>query len=162
MISQMIAPGPAVHPTAGRQLDEAVARLRDAAPAFARLPLTDRIALARSMQAGYLRIAEQSVRAACAAKGIPLGTPAESEEWATGPWCVVRHLRLIAESLAALQRTGALQPRVVQPSPALIAAQADVSQLIIKWDDALANRIAADNLLTSLDLVPLRERRCVP
>ena len=106
MISQMIAPGPVVHPTAGRQLDEAVARLRDAAPAFARLPLADRIALARSMQAGYLRIAEQSVRGACDAKGIPLGIPAESEEWATGPWCVVRHLRLIAESLAALQRTG--------------------------------------------------------
>jgi hypothetical protein len=35
---------------------------------------------------------------------------------------------------------------VVQPSPALLAAQADVSQLIVKWDDALANRIAADNL----------------
>ena len=47
---------------------------------------------------------------------------------------------------AALHRTGALQSRVVQPSPALLAAQADVSQLIIKWDDSLANRIAADNL----------------
>ena len=81
-------PAPAtVHPTAQRQLDEAVARLREAAPAFARLPLGDRIALARSMQAGYLRIAEQSVRAGCAAKGIPPGTPAEGEEWATGPWC---------------------------------------------------------------------------
>jgi len=100
-------PAPAtVHPTAQRQLDEAVARLREAAPAFARLPLGDRIALARSMQAGYLRIAEQSVRAGCAAKGIPLGTPAEGEEWATGPWCVVRHLRLVAESLTSLQRSG--------------------------------------------------------
>jgi acyl-CoA reductase-like NAD-dependent aldehyde dehydrogenase len=96
----------AVHPTTQRQLDEAVARLREAAPAFARLSLPDRIALARSMQAGYLRIAEQSVRAGCAAKGIPLGTPSEGEEWATGPWCVVRHLRLVAESLTALQRTG--------------------------------------------------------
>jgi aldehyde dehydrogenase (NAD(P)+) len=91
--------------TAERRLDEAVARLRDAAPKFARLPLADRIVLVRSMQAGYLRIAEQSVQAACAAKGIPPGTPAEGEEWATGPWCVVRHLRLIAESLAALKRT---------------------------------------------------------
>ena len=103
-------PGPpvtsAIHPTSERQLDEAVGRLREAAPAFVRLPLTDRIALARSMQAGYLRIAEQSVRAGCAAKGIPLGTPAEGEEWATGPWCVVRHLRLVAESLTSLQRLG--------------------------------------------------------
>jgi hypothetical protein len=45
-----------------------------------------------------------------------------------------------------MYKTGALQPRVVQPSQALLSAQADISQLIIKWDDALANRIAADNL----------------
>jgi CubicO group peptidase (beta-lactamase class C family) len=50
------------------------------------------------------------------------------------------------EALNELYTTGALKPRVVQPSPALLSAQADVSQLIIKWDDALANRIAADNL----------------
>ena len=58
------------------------------------------------MQAGYLRIAERSVRAGCEAKGISLGTPMEGEEWATGPWSVVRHLRLVAESLDALARTG--------------------------------------------------------
>ena len=50
------------------------------------------------------------------------------------------------DALAALQRTGALQPRVVVPSPALVSAQKDVSQLVMKWDDALAARIAADNL----------------
>ncbi len=50
------------------------------------------------------------------------------------------------DALNELHKTGALKPRVVQPSPALLSAQADVSQLIIKWDDALANRIAADNL----------------
>ena len=52
---------------------------------------------------------------------------------------------LFNDATAALQRTGALQPRVMKPSPALLAAQADISQLIIKWDDALANRITADN-----------------
>jgi hypothetical protein len=34
----------------------------------------------------------------------------------------------------------------VKPSQPLLKAQADVSQLIIKWDDNLAGRIAADNL----------------
>lgn len=53
---------------------------------------------------------------------------------------------LFNEILTALQRTGALLPRVVKPSQALLTAQADISQLIIKWDDALANRVAADNL----------------
>lgn len=53
---------------------------------------------------------------------------------------------LFNDALAALQRTGALQPRLVVPSPALVSAQKDVSQLVTKWDDALAVRIAADNL----------------
>jgi aldehyde dehydrogenase (NAD(P)+) len=83
-----------------------VARLNEGATRFNRLTLGDRIALARSMQSGYLRIAEASVRAGCAAKGIRLGTAAEGEEWATGPWCVVRQLRLVAESLAAIASAG--------------------------------------------------------
>jgi aldehyde dehydrogenase (NAD(P)+) len=104
---------PASTPAAGqarastrRELDTMVARLRDRATAFARLSIRDRIALARSMQAGYLRIAKASVEAACAAKGITPGVPLEGEEWATGPWCVVRHLRLLIESLRAIERTG--------------------------------------------------------
>ena len=96
----------APRPTSQRELDEMISRLRDGAPAFARLSLEDRIALARSMQAGYLRVADRSVQAACAAKGIPPGAPVAGEEWATGPWCVVRHLRLVMESLQALKRTG--------------------------------------------------------
>jgi CubicO group peptidase (beta-lactamase class C family) len=52
---------------------------------------------------------------------------------------------LFNDTLTALHRTGALQPRLVKPSPALLQAQAEISQLIIKWDDALANRITADN-----------------
>lgn len=50
------------------------------------------------------------------------------------------------DAAAALHRTGAMQPRVPQPSRALLAAQKDVTQLVLKWDDALATRIAADNL----------------
>jgi CubicO group peptidase (beta-lactamase class C family) len=52
---------------------------------------------------------------------------------------------LFNDTINTLYRTGALQPRVVKPSPALLKAQAEISQLIIKWDDALANRITADN-----------------
>jgi acyl-CoA reductase-like NAD-dependent aldehyde dehydrogenase len=91
--------------TGPRELDEMVARLREGAVTFARLSIRERIALARSMQAGYLRIAERSVLAGCRAKGIMPGTPLEGEEW-VGPWCVVRHLRLIGESLEAIERTG--------------------------------------------------------
>jgi CubicO group peptidase (beta-lactamase class C family) len=53
---------------------------------------------------------------------------------------------LFNDALAALQGTGGLQPRLVVPSPALVSAQKEVSQLVTQWDDALAARIAADNL----------------
>jgi len=45
-----------------------------------------------------------------------------------------------------LLKTGGLQPRVPQPSPALVSARDAVSRLIAGWDDREADRIAADNL----------------
>ena len=63
--------------------------------------------------------------------------------------------RTVDASLDALARTGALQPRLAQPSPALISARDAVAGLIVKWDDAAADRIAAQNLF----LDESRERR---
>jgi CubicO group peptidase (beta-lactamase class C family) len=54
--------------------------------------------------------------------------------------------RTVDAALDALARTGALQPRVVQPSPALVSARDAVAGLIVKWDDTVADRIAAQNL----------------
>jgi aldehyde dehydrogenase (NAD(P)+) len=93
-------------PSNAHRLDEAVARVGEGAAKLLDLSFDQRIALAGAMQAGYLAIAGDSVRAACAAKGIPLGTPLEGEEWTVGPWCVVRHLRLLQQSLRALKATG--------------------------------------------------------
>jgi CubicO group peptidase (beta-lactamase class C family) len=55
-----------------------------------------------------------------------------------------------------LAQTGGLQPRLVPPSTALVQARDDVSRLVVKWDDALADRIAADNLF--LDQSKARRR----
>jgi Aldehyde dehydrogenase family len=99
-------PGSTPAPTTQSQLEATVARLREGARNFTKLSLDQRVQLAGSMQAGYLRVARASVDAACAAKGIPLGTPLEGEEWCFGPWFVVRHLRLIRQSLLALKHTG--------------------------------------------------------
>ena len=93
-------------PSSAQQLDKAIARVREGAKKFAKLALDERVRLARTMQAGYLSIARASVEAACTAKGIPLGTPMEGEEWTLGPWFVVRHLRLLAQSLRSLEKTG--------------------------------------------------------
>lgn len=54
--------------------------------------------------------------------------------------------RVTDEALAMLAETGALQPREVQPSPALVEARDVVSRLITQWDDREADRIAAVNL----------------
>src|SRR5215218_4398843 len=93
-------------PTTQPQLDNVVARLKEGARKFVGLTLDQRVELARAMQAGYLRVARASVEAACAAKGIPVGSALEGEEWTLGPWFVVRHLRLIRESLLAIKQTG--------------------------------------------------------
>ncbi len=47
---------------------------------------------------------------------------------------------------SALARTGGLTRRQPEPSEALLAAKADVTQLVNQWDDGLADRIAAVNL----------------
>ncbi len=62
-------------------------------------------------------------------------------------------------ALAALARTGALQPRQPEPSAALTGMRADVTRLIQQWDDALADRIAASNLY--LDVAKERRQRAI-
>jgi CubicO group peptidase (beta-lactamase class C family) len=63
----------------------------------------------------------------------------------------------ITTALELLQKTGGLQRRMPEPSPALIQARDEVSRLIINWDDALADKIAAVNLY--LDRAKDRRRR---
>ena len=64
-------------------------------------------------------------------------------------------------ALDALAATGALQPRVPQPSPALRAAQASVDALYDRWDDAAFDALAAENLVldSAAGEAPVRFRR---
>lgn len=87
------------------QLDEKLARLKEAEKSFASLSIEARITLARSMQEGYVNVAERLVQTSCKAKGIKPGTTFETEEWAL-VHAVVRHLRLIQESLRSIRETG--------------------------------------------------------
>jgi CubicO group peptidase (beta-lactamase class C family) len=64
--------------------------------------------------------------------------------------------RVIPAALDALAKTGGLQPRTVQPSAALVEARNAVSQLVERWDEAVAQRIAANNLF--LDVSSDRRR----
>jgi CubicO group peptidase (beta-lactamase class C family) len=60
------------------------------------------------------------------------------------------------QAIGLLAATGGLEPRAVQPSPALTSAKESVSALVENWDDALADRIAAVNLF--LDRSKARRR----
>ena len=64
---------------------------------------------------------------------------------------------VVEQATNALLRTGAMQPRVPQPSAALIDARDKITRLVDKWDDGLADAIAADNLF--LDQSKERRRR---
>jgi hypothetical protein len=53
---------------------------------------------------------------------------------------------VVGAAFDRLGRTGGLVPRQVVPSDSLVAARDDVSKLVVRWDDGLADRIAAENL----------------
>jgi CubicO group peptidase (beta-lactamase class C family) len=59
--------------------------------------------------------------------------------------------RTIDSALDLLARSGGLQPRTIEPSPALTSARDDVAHLVVKWDDGIADRIAAVNLFLDRD-----------
>jgi hypothetical protein len=54
--------------------------------------------------------------------------------------------RTFDAAIEALARTGGLQPRAIEPSPALTGARHAVAALVLKWDDNVADRIASQNL----------------
>jgi aldehyde dehydrogenase (NAD(P)+) len=89
-----------------RSLEAAVARVKEAAPGWARAGLAERIDLARQLLAGTARTAERAARLACEAKGVAWETPQAGEEWTGGPYVTLRILRQTIESLTLLGRNG--------------------------------------------------------
>lgn len=62
---------------------------------------------------------------------------------------------IFSQALDVMRKHNVLQRRTPEPSPALLKARDAVSQLVMKWDDVLADRVAAVNLFRDRD----RERR---
>lgn len=59
---------------------------------------------------------------------------------------ILQPLGMNATTLEALHRTGGLQPRVPQPAPVLVERRDQVSRLVSRWNDGLADSVAAMNL----------------
>jgi len=60
--------------------------------------------------------------------------------------------RAVNESLEAMARTGALNPRVPQPGPELLKIKAAIDDLVNEWSDTGLRKIAAMNLLLDRSL----------
>jgi CubicO group peptidase (beta-lactamase class C family) len=54
--------------------------------------------------------------------------------------------QVIEQAFEALSRSGGLQPRVPEPAPVLVEMREKVSRLVGRWDDRLADSVAAMNL----------------
>ncbi len=62
----------------------------------------------------------------------------------------------VHEAYTALKQAGALQPRTLAPSSALVAAQDGLLKLYDQWDDAAAHAVATDTFFMDM---PLEKRR---
>jgi acyl-CoA reductase-like NAD-dependent aldehyde dehydrogenase len=88
-------------PTEQRQVDEAIAAVREKAPDFARLPPATKAALLRACIPRLLQVAPAWVADGARARGADPG-----EEWLAGPSAAIRMFRLLADSLEEVARRG--------------------------------------------------------
>ncbi|RVU48648.1 aldehyde dehydrogenase family protein [Lujinxingia sediminis] len=93
-------------PANAPQLDERLATLHDNRHTWARLPLSEKIAMTRRLLERTVDVAPRQVEAALNAKRIPDGSPLAGEEWLGGPVVTARNLRLLIETLEDIDRHG--------------------------------------------------------
>lgn len=87
-------------------VDAAVSAVAAQKQSFASLPVRERIELLSSCMTSMHATVDEWIRLACAAKGIRADQPVAAEEWLSGPYVVLRNLRLLRESLESIERTG--------------------------------------------------------
>lgn len=98
-------------------LDRAVTAVADQKRQWPRVPIAERIALLRRCIEGCVAVADDMAIAGCSAKGLDPHSPAAAEEWLGGPVPIIRNLRLLAETLSDIQRSGRPRVRLAAPSP---------------------------------------------
>lgn len=92
------------------RLDTILHRLRERAPAFARLSPVKKADLLREVRQRFFDVSERMVELANERKGVLPGSSAAGEEWFSGPDISLRALRLFEASLRDVARHGA--PRI--------------------------------------------------
>ncbi|RAL23509.1 aldehyde dehydrogenase [Lujinxingia litoralis] len=110
------SPDHPARPAHASELDHRLKVLRDNADAWARLPLTEKLEMARRLLRRSVDVAPRQVAAATRAKRIPEGSPLAGEEWLGGPVVIARNLRLLIDTLEAIATHGkpVLKPGAVR------------------------------------------------
>jgi hypothetical protein len=93
-------------PSSRQTLDLAVEELRARAGEWAALPLPERIALVEELRRDVARVAERWATLSLQAKGVAPEEPSAGEEWITGPYLMLRNLRLLRRSLSEIAAHG--------------------------------------------------------
>jgi acyl-CoA reductase-like NAD-dependent aldehyde dehydrogenase len=103
----------AIQATDQAGIDAAVATVQAQKDAWVNVSVRQRIALIDQIMTDFHTLAERWVVACLEAKGVDATAPAAGEEWATGPYATLKHLRQLRSSLADIERYGS--PRIPGP-----------------------------------------------
>src|SRR3954468_16045588 len=117
-------------------LEQALAILRSRATPFARAPIADKVGWLREISSRFRELGPRLVAAAGEAKGVPLGSPLEGEEWFAALVPIFRNLKQLAESLEQVRRAGApsIDPGRISFTP---RGQVAVETIPHEWYDGL-------------------------
>ena len=102
-------------------MDAAVRTLQERKDAWVNVSVRERIALIDHLIHDFHALQERWVAACLQAKGLTAQSSAAGEEWATGPYATLKHLRQLRSSLSDIARYGS--PRIPGPVRALADGQ---------------------------------------
>src|SRR3989304_8608618 len=88
------------------KLDSSCQILQENKERWAKLPVTQKCNLIDKLIKGVLDVADRQVARALEAKGVPPNSIESAEEWLSGPFIVLRNLRLLRQNLEQITRFG--------------------------------------------------------
>ncbi len=100
-------------PSSQQEMDAAVQALQEQKDAWVAVTPAERVALLDRLICDFAAIAPRWVAACQQAKGIAADSPLAGEEWALGPWPVLKNLRQLRQSLLDIEAIG--HPRIPGP-----------------------------------------------
>src|SRR3990170_1803900 len=118
------------------ELDRAVQILQDNKEHWVKLSVSQKCELIEQLINGVLAVADRQIIRALEAKGIQPHHPESAEEWLSGPFIVLRNLRLLRQSLEQITRFGV--PKI---KPEKIHIRSNGQVVVDVFPDSLFDKI---------------------